>query len=57
MPLGNCKVELKHKSTKSCILSVATVANANANCNDIISTIKETQLYGSVLLSRTIKAS
>ena len=57
MPLGNCKVELKHKSTKSCILSVATVANANANCNDIISTIKETKLYGSVLLSRTIKAS
>ena len=57
MPLRNCKVELKHKWTKCYILSVAAVANANANPNDIIFTIKDTKLYGPVSLSKTIKAS
>ena len=45
MPLINCKVELKLRWTKHCVLSPA--GNDNANCNDdnIIFTIKDTKLY------------
>ena len=45
MPLINCKVELKFKWTKYCILSAAGTDNANANFNDIIFIIKDTKLY------------
>ena len=43
MPLINCKVELKLKWTKYCILSVA--GNENNINENIIFTIKETKLY------------
>ena len=57
MPLVNCKVELKHKWTKCCVLSVATLDSTNANPNDIIFTFKNTKLYGPVLISKTVKVS
>ena len=57
MPLVNCKVELKHKWTKCCVLSVATLDSTNANPNDIIFTFKDTKLYGPVLISKTVKVS
>ena len=48
MTLVNCKVELKLKWTKYCVLSAAgndnEIANA-ANANRIIFTIKDTKLY------------
>ena len=44
MPLINCKVELKHKLTKYCVLSAADSDNTNANPNNIIFTIKDTKL-------------
>ena len=45
MPLINCKVELKLKWTKYCVLSAAG-ADVNGNDNDnIIFTIKDTKLY------------
>ena len=49
MPLIHCKVELKLKWTKYCILSAAGNDNTNANPNNIISTIKHTKLYVSVV--------
>ena len=49
MPLINCKVELKLKWTKYCVLSAAGAANANADSNNIIFTIKDTKLYVSVV--------
>ena len=57
MPLVNCKVELKHKWTKCCVLSVATLDSTNANPNDITFTFKDTKLYGPVLISETVKVS
>ena len=48
MALINCKVELKLKSTKYCVLSVAdneNNVNEDANANNIIFTIKDTKLY------------
>ena len=57
MPLVNCKVELKHKWTKCCVLSVATLDSTNANPNDITFTFKDTKLYGPVLISKTVKVS
>ena len=45
MPLINCKVELKLKWTKYCVLSAAGADNTNANPNNIIFTIKDTKLY------------
>ena len=45
MPLINCKVELKLKSTKYCVLLAAGADNDNANPNNIIFTIKDTKLY------------
>ena len=48
MPLINCKVELKLKWTKYCLLSAAgnnNNINENANVNNIIFNIKGTKLY------------
>ena len=47
MTLINCKVELKHKWTKYCDLSIAGNKNDNNNdnANNIIFTIKDTKLY------------
>ena len=45
MPLINCKVELKLKWTKYCVLSAAGADNANANSKNIIFTIKDTKLF------------
>ena len=47
----NCKVELKLKWTKYCVLSAAGNDNANDNNNakSIIFTIKDTKLYFSVV--------
>ena len=48
MPLINCKVELKLKWTKYCVLSVAgneNDNNNNDNANNVILTIKDTKLH------------
>ena len=47
MPLFNCKVELKLRWTKHCVLSVAGTYNANRKNgnNNTIFAIKDTQLY------------
>ena len=48
MPLINCKVELKLKWIKYCLLSAAgnnNNINENANVNNIIFNIKDTKLY------------
>ena len=47
MPLIDCKIELKLKWTKYCILSANDNDNVNDNDNDnnINFTIKDTQLY------------
>ena len=44
-PFFNCKVELKLKWTKLCVLSAAGAYNTNANPNNIIFTIKDTKFY------------
>ena len=54
MPLINCKVKLKLKWTKYCVLSEAGVDNVNANSNNISFTIKDTKLYVPVV---TLSAS
>ena len=55
MPLINCKVELKFRLTKYCVLFVIGVANIEnddgANVNNIIFTTKDTKLYASVVTS------
>ena len=45
MPLSNCKIELKLKWKKYCVLSTAGADNTNANSNTIIFIIKSTKLY------------
>ena len=45
MPLVNCKVELKLKWTKYCVLAAAGAGNVDANSNNIIVTIKDTRFY------------
>ena len=45
MSLINCKIELKLKQTKYCVLS----ANGNDNANNIVFTIKDTKLYDPVV--------
>ena len=45
MPLITCKVELKLKWTKYCVLSAAGNDNTNPNPNNIIFTIKDIKLY------------
>ena len=51
MPLINCKIELKLKWTKYCVLSTAAADNINGNNDDnnIIFTIKDTKIYVSVV--------
>ena len=44
MPQINCKVELKPKWSKYCVLSAAGADNAITNSNNIIFTIKHTKL-------------
>ena len=48
MPLINCKVELKLRWTKHCVLFVAVIDNANDD-NNITFTIKDTELYVSLV--------
>ena len=57
MSLIDCKVELKIKSTKYCVLSAAGVDSINGNANDNIFTIKVAKLNVPVVLSQqeTIK--
>ena len=44
--LTNCKVELKLKWTKHCVLSAAGADNvSNIDSNNAVFTIKETKLY------------
>ena len=48
MPLINCKVELKLKWTKYCVLSALgneSKVEVNNDANNIIFTIKETKLF------------
>ena len=45
MPLINCKVELKRKWKRYCVLFAAGADNANAKSNNIIFTIKDAKLY------------
>ena len=47
IPLINCKVELKLRWTKYCVLSVAGIDNVNSNDedNNNIFTVKDTKLY------------
>ena len=45
MPLTDCKIELKLKWTKSCVLSATGPHNDNAASNNIFLTIKDTKLY------------
>ena len=49
MPLINCKIELKLKWTKNCVLPTKGSDNANDYPNTIIFTIKDTKLYVSVV--------
>ena len=46
MPLINCKVELKLKRIKHCVLSMLGNENDNGNVdpNDIVFTVKDTKL-------------
>ena len=57
MSWSNCKVELKLKWTKYCVLSAGGADNENANSNNIIFSIKVTKLYAPVGISleKTIK--
>ena len=45
MPLFNCKVEIKLKWTKYCVLPAAGNDNTNGNPNNLIFAIKDTKLY------------
>ena len=49
MPLINCKVELKLKCTKYCVLAAAGVDNTDANPDNIF-TVKDTKLYVPVVI-------
>ena len=45
MPLIYCKIELKLKQTKYCVLSSVAGDNNDANSNNVIFTIKDPKLY------------
>ena len=45
IPLIHCKVELKLKWTKYCVLTAVGADNDNANPNNIIFTLKNKNLY------------
>lgn len=49
MLLINCKVELKFKWTKYCVLSANGNDNDDAICNNIILTTKDSKLYVPIL--------
>ena len=55
MPLINCKLELKLRRTKHCVLFTRGTDNANGNNDDnnIIFTIKHTKLYVPVVTLST----
>ena len=62
MPLINCKVELKLKWVKYCVLSSNGTDNTDAGHDNIIFTIKDTTLHVSVVIlsvkeSKIIKTS
>ena len=44
MSLINCKIELKLKLTKYCVLSLAGADNLNASFNNVIFNIKDSKL-------------
>ena len=50
MPLINCKVELKLRRTKNCVLIAAGNDSNNAKNNIIIFTIKDIKLYSPVVI-------
>ena len=49
MPLIICKVELKFQWTKNFVISAAGSGNVNSNSNNIVFTIKNTNLYAHVV--------
>ena len=53
MPLINCKVKLKRKWEKYCVLASNGTRNFDAYPNNIIFTIKGTTLYVSVVTLST----
>ena len=55
IPLSKCKVELRPKWTKYCVMSAARVDNVNGNDSDnnITFTIKDTNLYVPVVTLST----
>ena len=53
MPLINCKIKLKFKRTKCCVLSANGNVNDNDNTNNIIFTIKDTKLCSSCNFIKT----
>ena len=60
MLLISCKIQLKPEWTKQCVLSVNGNDNAknDNNANNIISHIKDTKLYVSIIvLSATTKTA
>ena len=50
MPLVNWKVELKLTWTKYCVLAAAENDNTDANPNNVIFTIKDTNPYVSIIV-------
>ena len=53
MPLINCKIELKLRLTKHCVLTVAVNDNTNNNPNRIFVFIKDTKLHVPVVTLST----
>ena len=51
MSLINCKVKLKLKWTKHCVLFVLVTENIDANSNNVVFTTKGTKLYVPVVTS------
>ena len=49
MPIINCKVELKLKWTKYCVLSANSIDKNDASFNNTNFTIKDTKLYASTV--------
>ena len=47
----NCKVKLKLKWTKQCVLFVLGTENIDANSNNVVFTTKDTKLYVPVATS------
>ena len=45
MPLINCKVKLKLRWTKHCVLAAVGVKSLDADSHNLIFTIKDTKVY------------